>query len=199
MCADSRTDSLAARLKRAEIFDEYFGWWLSQRPSFAERLEWLDLHGCATTAGALSRLHRSSEASVWRMAEAAKAREVMDKNLPKDLDETIRKALKDARFSEVLGEISHEMLMDHLKVEHDTATLKLKEKALRLKTKEVEISQERLEIQTCEKFIEWMRDEVAKGIASGSLSNSEKISRLRKRFFADVDQLEASGKVVLPK
>lgn len=133
MALASRSDSLAARLKRLDLFDEYFSWCFSQRPVFAERMEWMEKHECSTTAGALSRLHRCPEAGVWRQAEAAKAKEFFGKNLPKDLDETTRASLLNARYNEVLGELSHAELMDHLKVEHDTAMLRLKERAQKLK------------------------------------------------------------------
>lgn len=133
--SDSRTDSLAARLKRSGIFDEYFLWAFSERPSFAERLEWLEKHGCPTSQGAVHRLHRSPEAAVWRAAEADKARRVMEANLPKDLEETFRKSLLTARFNEVMGELSHKEMMDHYQLELDSAHLKLKERQVALKEK----------------------------------------------------------------
>jgi hypothetical protein len=133
--SDSRTDSLAARLKRASLFDEYFLWVFSERPSFSERLEWLEKHSCSTSAGAVHRLHRSPEAAVWRAAEAAKARKAMDSNLPKDLEETFRKSLLNARFNEVMGELSHKEMMDHYQLELDSAHLKLKERQVALKEK----------------------------------------------------------------
>lgn len=132
---DSRTDSLAARLKRAGLFDEYFCWVFSERPLFPQRLQWLEKHGCATSSGALSRLHRSPEAGTWRAAEAAKAKSVLDSTLPKDLDETFRKALLNARFNEVMGELSHKEMMDHYQLELDSAHLKLKERQVALKEK----------------------------------------------------------------
>ena len=39
----------------------------------------------------------------------------------------------------------------------------------------------------------------AREIAEGSLSNAEKIAELRKHLFKAVDELEASGNVVLPE
>ncbi len=133
--SDSRTDSLAARLKRAGLFDEYFCWVFSERPSFSDRLEWLEKHSCSTSAGAVHRLHRSPEAAVWRSAEAAKARRAMEANLPKDLEETFRKSLLNARFNEVMGELSHKEMMDHYQLELDSAHLKLKERQVALKEK----------------------------------------------------------------
>lgn len=127
---DSRTDSLAARMRRAGIFEEYFAWWLAERPSYADRLEWLENHQCKTSAGAIHNLHRSPEAAAWRAAEAAAARAVMEANLPEDLDGTIRKALLDQRFSAALGELSHRELMDHLRIEHEGEMLRLRERRL---------------------------------------------------------------------
>ena len=180
MCVESRTDSLAARLKRLDLFDEYFAWWLFQRPSFKERMEWMEEHDCACSEGALSRLQRSPEAGVWRKAEAARGRKVMDENLPKDIDETIRKALLDARFNEVLGEISHDMLMDHLKVEHDAATLALKARAQKLKEqvepKKLKIAGRRV------KLLEQKVTQATGVLGDKTLSDSERTIRMKQIF-----------------
>lgn len=143
---DSRSDSLAVRLKRADLFDEYFSWWLQERPSFSDRLEWLEKHECTASAGALHRLHRSPEAGQWRSAEAAKARAVMDATLPKDIDDTIRKALLDQRFNAVMGELSHKELMDHYMVEASSETLRLKAEALRIKQEDLKLKERRIEM-----------------------------------------------------
>lgn len=57
---------------------------------------------------------------------------------------------------------------------------------------------EKLQIETCEKFLAWYHDAKARDIADSAASNAEKIAALRKTFFADVDAMEASGKVNLP-
>ena len=177
---DSRSDSLAARLKRLSLFDEYFSWVFSQRPSFAARMEWLDKNNCSASAGALHRLHRSSEAGVWRAAEAAKARAVMDSTLPKDIDQTIRKALLDRRFSEVMGELTHKELMDHLMVENDTAHLALKERAQKLKEKT-----EPAKLKIAERRVVILEKKVtdATGVLGDqSLSETERTTRMKQIF-----------------
>lgn len=127
---DSRSDSLAARLQRAGIFDEYFAWWLAERPSIADRKEWLEKAGMPRSNDAIHNLHRSPEAAMWRNAAAANARAALDANLPEGLDGMIRKSLLDQRFNAVLGELSHKELMDHLAVEHSAEMIKLKERSL---------------------------------------------------------------------
>jgi hypothetical protein len=180
VCADSRTDSLAKLLQRKGIFDEYFTWCLSQRPSFAERKEWLEEHGCAPTNGSLSRLHKSPEASIWRYAEGQKAREIMDKNLPKDLDVTLRKALLDARAQEVQGELTHQELMDHLMVENATAKLELQKRTLALKEKT-----EPQKLKLAERKVALLEKKAAEALATvnnSSLSAQEQAARIREIF-----------------
>lgn len=173
---DSRSDSLAIRLKRLDLFDEYFSWWLQERPSFADRQEWLDKHECSASAGALHRLHRSPEAAQWRTAEAAKARAVMDANLPKDIDTTIRKALLDQRFNAVMGELSHKELMDHLQVEQSAEALNIKERQLKLRTADLKLKERRIEMLEAQM-------EATKGILTDqALTPEQRELRMKQQF-----------------
>jgi hypothetical protein len=71
--------------------------------------------------------------------------------------------------------------------------------SLVLKARDQEFDREKFAVATCETFLKWMKDEKAREIAAAPISNSEKISRLRQEYFADVDALEKSGAVVLPE
>lgn len=55
------------------------------------------------------------------------------------------------------------------------------------------------ETLTCEKFLTWSKDERARAIAESTATNAEKIAQLRGIYFSDVDRLEESGEVELPK
>lgn len=68
-----------------------------------------------------------------------------------------------------------------------------------VKKAEIAISREKLEIETCKKFLEWFKDARAKQIAESNATNSEKIAALRQTYFADVEAFEKSGKLKLPK
>lgn len=61
------------------------------------------------------------------------------------------------------------------------------------------LAREKFEVQSCERFLKWFKDRKAREIAESNLSNSEKIAALRAEYFADVDELEAAGTVVLPE
>lgn len=60
------------------------------------------------------------------------------------------------------------------------------------------IAVEKFQRETCALFLKWFTDEKARSIAESTAPNEEKIAALRKTYFADVDELEKSGGVVLP-
>ena len=61
------------------------------------------------------------------------------------------------------------------------------------------LNRDKFEVETCELFLRWSTDQKARDIVESSVPNAEKIAALRKTFFADVDAMQASGKVVLPE
>lgn len=93
----------------------------------------------------------------------------------------------DAGVAEAVKNVS--TLVNSLAGEHRAVTAR----------KAVEESREQREIDSCEKFIEWMNNAKAREIVEANIPNADKIAALRKTFFADVDALQASGKVVLPE
>ncbi len=196
---DSRSDSLAAKLQRAELFDEYFAWWLAERPSIADRKEWLEKVEMPHSNDAIHNLHRSTEAAMWRNAAAANARAALDANLPKNLDTLIRKSLLDQRFNHVMGELSHKELMDQFILEGDKERLKIKREELAVKREALKLSREKWETETCGKFLVWYGDKKAREIADGPGTNDEKIAALRAEYFKDVAAMEKSGDFQLPE
>lgn len=52
--------------------------------------------------------------------------------------------------------------------------------------------------ETCEMFLKWFGDQKAREIAESNAPHEEKIKALRATYYADVDELEKSGGVVLP-
>jgi hypothetical protein len=195
---ESRSDSLAAELQRQGIFDDYFAYYFRERRPFAERLEWLEEKGVKASAGALHRLHHSPEASAWRMAEAARAEEELSSSLPTNLPDRIRRSLASARFNAVLGELSHQELMDHFAVEKGAEEIAIKREQLEVRKRELALTQDKFEVQTCEKFLAWFADQKAREIAESEAPNATKIAQLRQLYFADVDAMEKSGAVQLP-
>ena len=70
---------------------------------------------------------------------------------------------------------------------------------LALQSRTVSLDEQKFEIRTCELFAKWYGDERARRIMESNASNAEKIEALRAAYFADVDALDKSGEVVVPK
>jgi len=61
------------------------------------------------------------------------------------------------------------------------------------------LAREKFERESCGALLEWVRNAGGRGIGEGPITNSERIALLRQALFADVDELEKSGEVVLPE
>ena len=68
-----------------------------------------------------------------------------------------------------------------------------------LKREELSLKKDVFEVKTCELFLKWFKDEKAREIANSPVTNTEKIAQLRAAYFADVDALDQSGKVIIPE
>lgn len=69
----------------------------------------------------------------------------------------------------------------------------------RQKDEELQIRRDTFQVKTCELFLRWYGDKRLAEIANSNLSNSDKIAAMRQLAFAEIDELQASGKVVIPK
>ena len=52
---------------------------------------------------------------------------------------------------------------------------------------------------TCQKFLEWFKDQKAREIAESNLSNSDKIAQLRQTYFADIEEFEKTDTTEIPQ
>lgn len=86
--------------------------------------------------------------------------------------------------------------------DHDAAKLDLDRRKLEQADESLRLERIRLNAildKAAERLLDETLRQQAASIANSSLSNAEKIAALRKAAFADVDALEASGAVELPK
>jgi hypothetical protein len=78
--------------------------------------------------------------------------------------------------------------------------LELKNRQVQQRDRQIEIREKEFERRTCELFLDWVKDKFAREIAeNAALDNAAKIEALREHYFADVDAMQKSGKVVLPE
>lgn len=103
------------------------------------------------------------------------------------------KEYQDARYLMIADESAR------TKGELEKVKLKLKERGLAQKDREIWIAMERL----LDDKSEWMLSDAARAkadeINASGMSHAEKIKAMRAAAFADVDAMQKSGKVVLPE
>ena len=67
------------------------------------------------------------------------------------------------------------------------------------KERELRLAEDKFQLEFCEKILDQALRDKAAAIASSNLSNADKIAAMRKEAFKSVDELQASGKVKIPK
>jgi hypothetical protein len=67
------------------------------------------------------------------------------------------------------------------------------------KDRDFALDREKFLVTCCEKLLQAAMDGKAREIATADISNAEKIAKLRQTYFADIDALQASGKVAIPE
>lgn len=78
--------------------------------------------------------------------------------------------------------------------------LQLQRRQADQRERQIEIREKEFERKTCELFLAWVKDRIAVDIANNTgMDNAAKIEALREHYFADVDAMQKSGRVVLPK
>lgn len=161
----------------------------------AVKREW----GISTSVAALKEFWDTECAPrlISRRARAAEAATTL-------VERTLGAAEKiDAALAASLKQRAFELLIDP---EHDPKaiqsvvsqaialkSIESRDRDRELKRESLVIDRERLEIETCRKFLLWFKDAAAREIAEGKGTNAEKIALLRKKLFADVDAAEAAA------
>lgn len=186
----------------AERLDRWFG---VEKQSLEWVQEQLRLDGCSVSTGRLSQWWTARQdtlmreqllASIATGANQCKEVEAMFGQSPPPETETLIKLCRvlimkfstQANTTPEMCEIVFNMLKPVIKW-HE---VQLKEGALSLE-------KQKFEIVICEKFLAWFKDQKAREVAESAMGNAQKIAALRQLYFADVDALQKSGKVVLPQ
>lgn len=178
----ARADSLHAKLtpdQRDEVFAA-----LDSGMALKDVLSLVESWGADSSIAALSRFY-STHAFAWRL-ERAKAAAEATREVSGFAGDQAR--LLEQKVFETLAA-----------VDVDPRVL-LALRAQDMKRRELDLAQEKWEVETCRKFIAWSKDARAKEIADNAgLTNAEKIAALRQTYFADVDKAQALGTIALPE
>ena len=179
------------------------------KKTIAEIQAWLKDEGCVVSTGAISnylsslRQARLQSALLGQIAAGANQVREVEKQFSKNPAPELETLIK-----------LHRVLIMKLSTagNADPEFLKLADQLMRTamefvsgqtkaahKERELAVAEGKFQQATCEFFLKWFNDQQARDIAGSSASNAEKIAQLRQTYFKSVDELEKSGKVVLPE
>ena len=195
---ESKLDIHAATLADMEV----------QKKTLDEMLAWLREEGVTCSPSTLSRFLESQRQSrlqdklLAQIASGARQCKEVEKQFGKNPAPELDTLIK-----------LHRVLILQLSTQGnaDPEFLKLADQLMRTalefvsgqtkaahKERELRLAEDKFQIEVCEHFLAWFKDAKAREIAESTSSNAEKIAALRQAYFKDVDELQASGKVVLP-
>jgi len=156
--------------------------------SLSDTLKWLREDGLQTSSGALSLF-----LSWYRLQQRLAVNESTVSSLLEDLKRN------DPTLTLEQLEQAGQAFFSKLAIEQEDSLTWKRIQDAKLKLGLLQLNREKFAAQTCELFLKWYGDKRAKEIADSNLSNADKIAALRQTYFADVEALAQSGKVVIPE
>jgi hypothetical protein len=197
--ADAVLKTLPAE-RQAEIADYL------RTHSLAETVEWLRQDGFQTGRTALSDFlswyslqsqFREDEQTTDSILEQLKAAQpdLTDEKLDELGQRTF--SLLSIRRKDLKGFVTVRSAMTRAQLEKEK--LKLREKAESRLAGQAKLARDKFEIEISTKMLSQALREQAERIANSNLSQADKIAAMRQAAFSDVDALQKSGRVKIPK
>ncbi|HVU07654.1 MAG TPA: hypothetical protein VHG89_03830 [Verrucomicrobiae bacterium] len=192
---ESKLDRYAAALLQMD----------DEKKTIAQIQSWLKEEGCVVSAGSISnylaglRQRRLQDALLGQIASGARQSAAVEKQFSKNPAPELETLIKLQRV--ILLQLSTQANAnpEFLELIGNSFKAVLESEKLKLKRAQLYLAREEFEFQTCEKILKAIRDKESNRIAELNIPNEEKIQLLRQHHFSDVDELEKSGTVKIPK
>lgn len=181
----------------------------NEKQTLAQIQEWLKAEGCVISLGSLSdwlsgaRQRRLQDQLLGQIASGAKQCAEVEKSFGKNPAPQLETLIKLHRVlilqlstmgnaDPMLLSLANDLLQTAMEYTSGLTKAKFKERELKL-------AEEKFQLEFCEKILDQALRDQAERIANSNLSQKDKIHAMRKAAFKDVEALEKSGKLKLPK
>lgn len=190
-CMDGTLDSACSRCAselglqtNAQSMSEFFTWWQENQATAARKETLKEIFDRAdANAKAVGQMLAERGSTAGQIAAA--------ENLVFQLQATEE------------GKVDREMWieLEKLRIFRESAETKgrLDQAKLAQKDQEIALARTKFELEAAEKMLDAAMRARADEINASGLSNADKIAAMRKAAFAEIDELQVSGKVVVPK
>lgn len=176
-------ESLAERLNKAEVYDEFCALMFDQRMHYDELLEQLEKWGISSSLGALSRF-KGTHRGHWALERAKREEKEFLSTHGAELDESTRKLVAMRIFQDAAS--PETSTKDVLRMrDQELQMAKLKQDAVKLEQAERKLSQaqELIDIQKRKiEALEARENETKQDLGNNTLTEEERAARMRARF-----------------
>lgn len=176
---------------------EFCSSFLNNGMGYKEAKAWLEGYGIKVSKTALQGFYNSMDIRLrYASLQAAESADTAKAELPADLDAATKERIAQHKFELAFMNLGADQRLQLIQIQQNEEGMKGN---FALKKAKLDLDREKFEAQTCETFLAWYKDKRARDIAESDLSNADKIAALRQTYFADIEELAQSGKVVIPE
>lgn len=165
----------------------------------------LELHGLQVSTGRLSQWWESwqqarlQERVLARITAGAEQSRQIEKQFSKDAPPEVDTIIKLLRVLIMQLSVQATAQPDLLDVVNPIMRSVLNFEKVKQKDRELTLDREKFEVETAEKLLDAALRQKADELNASNLSQADKIAAMRREAFRSVDELQASGKVQIPR
>ena len=181
--AAKSNESLASRLQKAEVYDEFCSLMFGQDARYEDLLEQLEKWGISSSLGALTRFS-DSQLSIWTLDRAKREYEQMLNEAGTTLDAAQKKIVAERLYNLAASpNISDKTLLKMRDQEIKLAEMKNTERSLDQRDEQLRNATELVSLQRRKiEMLEAREKETKEDLGNNTLTDEERAARMRARF-----------------
>ena len=189
--------SLWESLVRSRLVLDFCPAFFNNEMSYQQAEEWLLRHGLKFSQSALQCFYNSLDMRLrYAAVAAAQSADTAKAELPADIEQATRDRIAQHKFELAFMNLSEAHRLELIHIQQNEEGMRGN---FALKRERLKLDREKFELLTAEKLLDKALRQKADEINASSLSQADKIAAMRKAAFKDVESLEQSGKLKLPK
>jgi hypothetical protein len=176
---------------------EFCSSFFNNEMSYQKAKKWLEDYGIKVSQTALQGFYNSMDMRLrYAALQAAQSADTAKAELPADIEQATKDRIAQHKFELAFMNLGESQRLQLIQIQQNEDGMKGN---FALKRERLKLDREKFELEFCEKILDQALRDAAEKIASSGLTQAAKIAAMRKAAFADVDALQASGKLKLPK
>jgi hypothetical protein len=175
---------------------EFCSSFLNNQMGYKEAKAWLEGYGIKVSKTALQGFYNSLDIRLrFAAVQAAESADTAKAELPADLEAATKERIAQHKFELAFMNLGENQRLQLIQIQQNEEGMKGN---LALNRAKLDLDLKKFLVDS-NTYFERLLDKAKELLADNSLTQSDRIAALRKAAFADVEALEKSGKLVIPK